>query len=655
MTNCNMFLRMVASTLFLLIMGSSAENHRIFPAAQIESYNTDNSTPLLGVVSSSNISFAISCAHSDQQRTDTDTDTQRNKRNASDKVNDFLQPAILRFKKSLTRFPDFTEDYSVNPSNLSLRPLSKIEIVVESSNVSLYYAVPEDYNISITTDSSMGHGDHEDDDDFRNSNEGGVVVVTLGASTVFGVLRALETLGQLLEFGWMENGQDRTNLPNNNNNNNDGTSNDASIGVFYVQDIPLFISDEPSFSFRGLMIDTARHYLPLNLILDTLDAMEMNKLNVLHWHLTDQPSFPYRSTNMPELAEKGAFHPKRIYTVEDVRTVIRQAYLRGIRVIPEIDMPGHTNAIAKSHPEVMSHCKEASEPMNPTVPETYEFVEAIYRDLSDVFPDEYVHVGGDEVELSNWLEDPSIVEWMKAHGMNETVELYEYFETRLLQIVANFEKTPIVWQEVFNLNLTITPNTIVDVWKGFDASTLQNATNQNYRVILSGCWYLDWLQPWETYYHCEPRNFTSANPDLLIGGHASMWGEHVDASNFVSKVWPKASAVAERLWHGNVTASGAADTVADRIHLFRCRMVLQGIAAEPAGPGVCPTEVGYQSRRLRACSASHSENLATEEEPLRDDRAGETASVGVSSIETKTMETPGIEGRNGNEKSSWLR
>jgi hexosaminidase len=362
--------------------------------------------------------------------------------------------------------------------------------------------------------------------------------------------------------------------------------------IFMIRGIPLLIEDKPSFEFRGLMIDTSRHYLPLNLILKNLDAMAMNKLNVLHWHITDRESFPWQTESYPELAEKGAFHPKRIYTTKDIQTVINEAYLRGIRVIPEVDMPGHTKAIGNSHPELMAHCPEPMDPLDPTNPDVFTFVETIYNDLKDLFPDDYVHVGGDEVAFDCWGEDEKISKWMKEHNMNSTVDLYDYFETRLLRIVEKVEKTPIVWQEVFNLNLTIPNNTIVDVWKGFDTQTIEQATNQSLQVILSGCWYLDHLgNDWRKFYECDPRNFTG-NVDLMIGGHASMWGEHVDASNFITRVWPRTSATAERLWTGDVS-TGAEETINERIYAFRCRMVQQGFAAGPTDKGFCPYEVPY--------------------------------------------------------------
>ena len=564
------------------VRNSKKPVHRVFPAAKIESYNPNNLPPMLGVLSrSDDISFVISFSSAVDDAGET---------------NKILDPAFSRFRKSLRNYPDFRDDYPVNPTGLHLVPINcEFIISLESSDVSLYHGVPENYDIDISVSSSTDDV-FSDNGSNGNSNNNGKknnfsnlirnnrkenrsAKIYLKASTVFGVLRALETLGQLLEFGWMEK----------------NSGNDADSDAFFVvHDLPLHISDMPAFPYRGLMIDTARHYLPMALILDNLDAMAMNKMNVLHWHISDSQSFPYAPKSLPELAQKGAYHPKRIYTPEHVRTVVQEAYLRGIRVIPEIDMPGHTNAISASHPEIMSHCPDPSEPLNPTVLETYEFISKVYQDLDGSFPDEMVHLGGDEVSEACWLKDPSIAKWMRDHGMgNRTVELYEYFETRLLNAILVFDKTPIVWQEVFDLNLTIPKNTIIDVWKGFDKYTIQNATNKGYRVILSGCWYLDHLgDSWQTFYKCDPLNFTSPNKDLMIGGHASMWGEHCDASNFVSRVWPRTSSVAERLWHGTADKAAGA-TVAQRIHDFRCRMVLMGFAAGPTGPGVCSTEVAY--------------------------------------------------------------
>jgi hexosaminidase len=600
--------------------------HRVFPAAKIESYNRHNLPSMLGVLSrSDDISFDTSVSSASHQNGNAASTRHSSRKHDTKNIDDVLKPALARFQKSLRKYPEFIDDYPVNPMELPLVPIANAFLLtLESPDVNLYHGVPEDYEIHISvertttvlsrTDGAFGDdtfhearndlaGDNNKDVstiDQNYSNEDRFAAISIKASTVFGALRALETLGQLLEFGWMDK-----------KNGNDADCD--ALGIFVIRDLPLYISDEPAFPYRGLMIDTARHYLPMDLLLDNLDALAMNKMNILHWHISDSSSFPYAPKNLPELAHKGAYHPKRIYTPEDVRTLIHEAYLRGIRVIPEIDMPGHTNAIAASHPEVMSHCPKPSEPMNPTVPETYDFIFQIYQDLDAIFPDQMVHLGGDEVQLSEacWLKDPSIAKWMTEHGMgNKTVELYEYFETNLLQTIAGLGKTPIVWQEVFDLNLTIPKDAIIDVWKGWknlDKYSIQNATNEGHRVIFSACWYLDHLdQTWQNFYECDPLNFTSAHKELMIGGHASMWTEHTDASNFISRVWPRASSAAERLWHGTTghNAKGAAANIAERIHKFRCRMVLMGFPAGPTGPGVCKTEVAYDQRDRRESSAN---------------------------------------------------
>jgi hexosaminidase len=251
-------------------------------------------------------------------------------------------------------------------------------------------------------------------------------------------------------------------------------------------------------------------------------------------------------------------------------------------------MPGHTGAIGASHPEFMSHCPGPSEPLDPTSPAVYDFLRRFHQEIGQLFPDEMIHVGGDEVSLECWKNSSSIQLWMKQHGMHNETQLFDYFQTKLLNIVA---RTKIVWQEVFNLGLTLPRDTIVDVWKGYDNMTIQEATLAGYRVIVSGCWYLDHLgDDWDDFHKCIPRNFTGTphQKSLVLGGHASMWGERVDSTNFMQRVWPRASAAAERLWNSNITAE---DTFQTRLATFRCHMVARGIPASPILPGICNHEL----------------------------------------------------------------
>jgi hexosaminidase len=241
-----------------------------------------------------------------------------------------------------------------------------------------------------------------------------------------------------------------------------------------------------------------------------------------------------------------------------------------------------------------------SEPLDVTNPNVYTFVHALYDEISELWPDEWIHVGGDEVSQECWKNSTAIQTWMKKHGMNNTVELLGYFEHDLLEYVTGtLGKRSIVWQELFDSGLSLPKGTIVDVWKGGEGgrSTRTKATSQSFQVLLSACWYLDHLDAdWWFFYSCDPRDFnaTDAQKALVIGGHASMWGEGVDETNFMPRVWPRASAMAEKLWTGNETL--ATQTAQERLEWYRCFMVRQGFPASPIAPGTCTHKVNSFSQ-----------------------------------------------------------
>ena len=446
--------------------------------------------------------------------------------------------------------PDHPNEYIPNPDGATLLPADSLHVTVMTNTTTLQHGVDESYTVT------------------NHPSDGPTAV----ASTVFGALRAIETVCQLIRFGWLDK--------------------ETGEPVFVIPQ-RINITDAPVYPYRGLMIDTSRHYLPIDLIVKNLDSMAMNKLNVLHWHMVDSQSWPFVSTTYPELSMQGAYDPVyAVYTHKDVKRVVEEAYYRGIRVIPEFDMPGHTQAIGASHPELLSPCspEEYSEPLNPTEPAVYDFVERLYKEIVELFwTADMVHVGGDEVSPDCWENSKSINEWRIQHNISDSTGLYEYFETKLLDIVSTkLQKRTVVWQEVFDLGLPIHPDTIVDVWKDWgnqDVDTLEKATAAGYHVILSSCWYLNQLTTtWQGYYNCEPREFfngTKAQKDLVVGGHACMWGEMVDAANFETRVWPRASSAAERLWSG----TNGESSILDRMPAFRCDMVRRGVPAGPTGPG----------------------------------------------------------------------
>jgi len=467
------------------------------------------------------------------------------------------------------RFCDFlvagapSSDAPINPSHAVVSELAGIWLTVTDTNdVTLRHGMDESYRIHIPYPDSLVDS-----------------WIELEAQTIYGALHGLETIKQLLEPGWMLQ--------------------EGAASIFVVRDTPLYIQDEPEFAYRGLMIDTARHYLPLEMIQHNLNVMNAHKLNVLHWHLTDTQSWPYQSEKFPELTQ-AAYCPSCIYTTEQIQSVLAEAAVRGIRVIVEVDLPGHSQAIGVSHPEYLSPCGDddprRSEPLDVTEPAVYDFVHQLYSELTRLFPDDWIHLGGDEVSLSCWQNSTKIQDWMIAHNLTSEVELLQYFELDLIDTVGKkLDKRVIVWQDLFDSGVELPISTVLDVWKEWIlAGSLYNATSAGYDVIVSACWYLDHQnERWWDFYRCnamDKANLTQDQREHVLGGHASMWGERVDATNFYERVWPRASAVSEVLWSGNAHnySDLSYSLVQGRLERFRCWLVRQfQIPASPIAPGYC--------------------------------------------------------------------
>ena len=214
-----------------------------------------------------------------------------------------------------------------------------------------------------------------------------------------------------------------------------------------------------------------------------------------------------------------------------------------------------------------------------------------------------LHIGGDEVSLDCWKSSAKIQQWMREHNISDEVELWTHFEQFLLNYtIHRLQKQPIIWQDMLDVaKVDLPAGTIIDVWKDWLPESRSKATT-HHKVIYSSCWYLDHLdQDWNAFYCCDPRDFNGTNSQKanIIGGHASMWGERVDATNFMARVWPRTSAVAEKLWTGN--SSGAFRSAFDRLTGFRCFMLEQGIEASPIWAGTCDNR---RVQRPRATYAS---------------------------------------------------
>jgi hexosaminidase len=315
------------------------------------------------------------------------------------------------------------------------------------------------------------------------------------------------------------------------------------------------ISDTPRFRWRGFMIDVSRHFEPVSVIERTLDGMAAAKLNVFHWHLSDDQGFRAESKKFPKLT--GVASDGQFYTQDEMREVVAYAAARGIRVVPEFDMPGHGTSWILAYPELSPEAQVTQLPvvygtptavLDPTRESTYKFVNTLVEEMGRIFPDEYFHIGGDEVQGKAWLSNPRIVEFMKKKKLTKPAELQALFNQRLEIILKKHDKKMIGWDEILDPAL---PKTIViQSWRG--EASLAEGSRQGYQGILSAPYYLDGQKSSAQMFLADPiPSDTALTPDqqkLILGGEVCMWAEQLNPETVDSRVWPRTMAVAERFW-----------------------------------------------------------------------------------------------------------
>ncbi len=316
------------------------------------------------------------------------------------------------------------------------------------------------------------------------------------------------------------------------------------------------IEDEPRFPWRGLMIDASRHFQPIDVIERNLDGMEAVKMNVFHWHLSDDQGFRAESRILPLLTGKGS--NGLFYTQAQMREVVEYAQARGIRVVPEFDMPCHTTSWFTGYPDLASgrgpykietHWGVFDPAMDPTRETTFEFIGKFIGEMTTVFPDAYFHVGGDECDGKEWDANPRIKDFMRAQGMKDNAALQSYFTARVQKLVAAHHRIMEGWDEV------LAPNTPKDVviqsWRG--PTSLAAAARQGNRGLLSTGYYVDLNQSAAEHYLADPlagdgATLSPEEKKRVLGGEAAMWSEFVTPEIIDSRVWPRTAAIAERLW-----------------------------------------------------------------------------------------------------------
>lgn len=347
----------------------------------------------------------------------------------------------------------------------------------------------------------------------------------LNASTPLGVMHGLETFLQLVEI----------------------TPTGFAAPAVTIQ-------DQPRFPWRGTMIDVSRHFIPIDVLKRNLDGMAAVKLNVFHWHLSDDQGFRAESRIFPRLTGMGS--DGMFYTQEQMRDLIAYAHERGIRVVPEFDMPGHSRSWFLGYPELASgpgpyklEGGGIDPAMDPTRESTYKFLEKFIAEMSRIFPDEYFHIGGDEVDGKQWDANPKIQAFIHAHGMKNDADLQAYFNRRLQRILARNHKHMVGWDEILHPDL---PKTIVvQSWRG--QASLAAGAKQGYSGLLSYGYYLDLMWPAAKHYAIDPlsgaaADLTTEEQKRILGGESCQWAEWVTPENIDSHIWPRNAVIAERLW-----------------------------------------------------------------------------------------------------------
>ncbi len=393
-------------------------------------------------------------------------------------------------------------------------------------------------------------------DDERYSLEAADNHVRISADAPLGALRGIETFLQL--------------VTQNKAVNNVGTPGFSLPAVS--------IHDEPRFPWRGLSLDVARHFMPIDEVKRTIDGLAAVKLDVLHLHLSDDEGFRVQSKRYPRLTAYGS--DGLFYSQSEVRDLIGYARERGIRIVPEFDMPGHATSWLVGYPklgtrpgpyQITRHFDTSTELIDPTQESTYRFLDGFIGEMARLFPDEYFHIGGDEVNPKAWNESARVQAFMRKHDLPDAKALHTYFNQRLLKLVTKHHKHMEGWDEILQPDLP--KSIVVQSWRG--QPSLWAGARQGFQGILSAGYYLDLIYPASYHYSIDPMvapgpapghygqagapdpkepqpgspsGLTPEQAKLILGGEAAMWDELATPENLDAKLWPRLAAMAERFW-----------------------------------------------------------------------------------------------------------
>ena len=337
------------------------------------------------------------------------------------------------------------------------------------------------------------------------------------------------------------------------------------------------IEDAPRFPWRGLLLDPSRHFLSVESVKRCIRGMAACKLNVLHLHLTDDQGFRVECRPLPGLHEKGS--GGRFYRYDDISELVEFAALRGIRIVPEFDMPGHATSWLAGYPELTAKSGpfaiekrygRMDAYLDPGKDELYPFLEIFFAEMASLFPDPYVHIGGDEVKGP-----------VDQHA----------FIRRLESILDDNGKKLIGWQEILHPELG--PHSIIQIWQG--GEPFERVCEDTRPCLVSHSFFLDQMLPAQ-WHHANGLPGTDLRADAaasVLGAEACLWGEFVDENNLCSRLWPRLAAIADLLWSGE----SKDEDLHARLACFEQRLGLSGINPAATLAKMLDTDLEDKSER----------------------------------------------------------
>ncbi|UJR26423.1 hypothetical protein I4U23_007755 [Adineta vaga] len=454
---------------------------------------------------------------------------------ANEKPSNYLELALMRYSKYMSTLTKLSIKVDLTSSSTAENTLT-IDCTSQNCKNDKYPELGEDesYTLNVTKTGSY-----------------------LSAITLTGIIRGLSTFVQLIE-------RDK--------------SSDTSF-------IPcVHIVDRPRFAWRGLLLDMSRHWMPVAVIERTLNAMEMSKMNVLHMHLSDDQGFRVESLVYPLLHDR-----KDYYSQKDIKHLVKYAEERRIRLIPEFDVPGHTTSWFVGYPDLATVSGQyqvdtrwgmLKATMDPTKESTFKFLDRFLQEMTQLFPDPYFHIGGDEVEGSQWAQSPSIQKYIQEHNLRDKNGLQAYFNRRVQTMLKKNNKIMIGWEEILDEigeHSGIDKKAIIQSWKSRRSLTF--TINNGYRGLLSTGYYLDHLSSSTFHYRNDPIYndelwlFSKEQRSHILGGEACLWSEYVSQDTVDSRLWPRLFVIAERFW----SSSSLNETTSVYERMFRMNHLLDNM------------------------------------------------------------------------------